>query len=829
MPRIRHDNDARYALRASFVDANGDVIGGDTIVIDNLPSEDPRISNTQISNWDTAYSWGNHASAGYLTATTWTDNSLLLTRGTAVPDTAGDSSGLSAHYLSYNATNKPPGTDHSLLTLSYDSDWQTQIAADWREGGQLYIRSQSDGTWSAWANVWDSTDFSSTSISNWDTAYGWGNHASAGYFPTSGGTLTGDLTVDNVTLGGSGTIAGSTWANGTFHCGTASAGWAMDSNELYNSGTAIIGTLAGNLELKPSGSVKAFAAFSSTSTITASGGNSTDWNTAYGWGNHASAGYLTAVPAAFAPGVATELSGSVNLNDLNAAQAGFYVQSQNADTPGNNYPVSQAGSLLVQKSAGNATQMYITYNGSSTELYFRANYTGVYGAWRKAWDDSDFSSTNVSNWNTAYGWGNHGAAGYLSASGGTVTGSLTVNGVVLTNEVRCRSGQQLVLNAGESSGYASGQTSEFVYANAESGLQVNSSPDNWSSGWAGRNTATICDPSGQSTFPAQLNVTGHGNSSQWNTAYGWGNHASAGYATPNSITDVVRASGGRWTFKSRNQMNNSNGVDEALQVYADNGNDAFMTFHVGGDHATNFGLENSTNRLGYGGYSTGATFYKFHSTQDFPAVHRSVTGSYGSIEIDGGAAGGYEGYSIGGRAVFMHDNGTTTGIYNDVDNQWILRGVHNGQTDINHAGSTKGYTYTSGFRVNGNLLATSDVYAYYSDERLKDVVGAIESPLESIGAIETFYYTHNDKARELGYEGSERQVGVSAQSVQAVLPEVVGRAPIDDDGEGGSVTGEDYMTVKYERIVPLLIEGIKDLTRQLESVKLELKEIKGGD
>lgn len=318
----------------------------------------------------------------------------------------------------------------------------------------------------------------------------------------------------------------------------------------------------------------------------------------------------------------------------------------------------------------------------------------------------------------------------------------------------------------------------------------------------------------------------------WNTAYGWGNHADADYASLTSSHDIDRAAGGYWTFKSSGDITASNGTANALQVYADNNNDAFMTFHVGGDHATNLGLDGATNRLGYGGWSAGSTFYKFWSTQDFASVPSSPVqsgtggGNYGSVYIDGGGTGGYEGYSIGGRAVFMHNNGSNTGLYNDVNNHWLLRGDHNGPSYMYQAGAIKGYTYGSGFRVTGNLLATSDVYAYYSDERLKDVVGAIESPLESIGAIDTFYYTHNDKARELGYEGSERQVGVSAQSVQAVLPEVIGRAPIDDDGEGGSVTGEDYMTVKYDRIVPLLIEGIKELTSELESVKLELKELK---
>jgi hypothetical protein len=194
-------------------------------------------------------------------------------------------------------------------------------------------------------------------------------------------------------------------------------------------------------------------------------------------------------------------------------------------------------------------------------------------------------------------------------------------------------------------------------------------------------------------------------------------------------------------------------------------------------------------------------------------------GDYGSVHSSGGATGGYIGYSLNGRAVFMHNNGTTTGIYNDVNNHWIIVGTHGGATGLYHAGAQTGYTYAGGWRVTGSILATSNIYAYYSDERLKDVVGKIDTPLEKIKAIDTFYYTHNDTARELGYEGSERQVGVSAQSVQSVMPEVIGLAPIDDDGEGGSVTGENYMTVQYERLVPLLIESIKELTAEVEALK----------
>ena len=55
----------------------------------------------------------------------------------------------------------------------------------------------------------------------------------------------------------------------------------------------------------------------------------------------------------------------------------------------------------------------------------------------------------------------------------------------------------------------------------------------------------------------------------------------------------------------------------------------------------------------------------------------------------------------------------------------------------------------------------------------------------------------------------KREVGVSAQEVQSILPEIVAPAPID----------EKYLTVRYERLVPLLIEAIKELEAQVAELK----------
>ena len=140
--------------------------------------------------------------------------------------------------------------------------------------------------------------------------------------------------------------------------------------------------------------------------------------------------------------------------------------------------------------------------------------------------------------------------------------------------------------------------------------------------------------------------------------------------------------------------------------------------------------------------------------------------------------------------------------------------------DGSDAVKTSGNQTIAGIKTfNEDIRGKKNVVAYYSDIRLKDIQGPIENPIEKVKAIETFYYTHGDRARELGYEGSEIQVGVSAQSVQAVAPELIHRAPVDDDGEGGSVTGESYITVDYPRLVPLLIESIKQLSAEIEELK----------
>jgi len=116
-----------------------------------------------VANGATTLATGNAiydfvTNLGYLTSTTFSSNGMLSTRGTADRDSIGDSSGLTVNYSQSTGTNKPTGTDHSLLTMSYSSAWQNQIAQDWRNNGRMFIRGQNSGTWSSWYQVYSSAD-----------------------------------------------------------------------------------------------------------------------------------------------------------------------------------------------------------------------------------------------------------------------------------------------------------------------------------------------------------------------------------------------------------------------------------------------------------------------------------------------------------------------------------------------------------------------------------------------------------------------------------------------------------------------------------------------
>jgi len=127
----------------------------------------------------------------------------------------------------------------------------------------------------------------------------------------------------------------------------------------------------------------------------------------------------------------------------------------------------------------------------------------------------------------------------------------------------------------------------------------------------------------------------------------------------------------------------------------------------------------------------------------------------------------------------------------------------------------------------GNIIATGNITAYYSDERLKERISGIENPLDKVCSLDGFIYTENELAKSVGYNCDKPQLGLSAQQVQKVAPEIVSLAPFDmtgdndpnGDGKIYSKSGENYLTVDYARLVPMLVEAIKELKSEIEELK----------
>jgi len=133
--------------------------------------------------------------------------------------------------------------------------------------------------------------------------------------------------------------------------------------------------------------------------------------------------------------------------------------------------------------------------------------------------------------------------------------------------------------------------------------------------------------------------------------------------------------------------------------------------------------------------------------------------------------------------------------------------------------------------VTGSISATADITAYSSDRRLKENFRSIEEPIDKIKKLNGYIFDWNDKSEEVGFNPRRKkdEVGLIAQEVQDVIPQAVAPAPFDSElnHEGTefiSLSGENYLTVQYEKLVPLLIEAIKDQQKQIDELRVKLEE-----
>jgi hypothetical protein len=360
------------------------------------------------------------------------------------------------------------------------------------------------------------------------------------------------------------------------------------------------------------------------------------------------------------------------------------------------------------------------------------------------------------------------------------SGYLTANGLI-TNELRCLTSQQLILNAGESSGKVSGQTNKFVYVNAEAGLSVNT-PDSGHSNWATGYTVDTTIVKGDS-----ITIKG-------NTVWHSGNDGSG------SGLDADLLDGRNLDFDAAT-ANTVAGRNSSGDIFARLIRSTFAnrTSAIDSDSAVIMRVNDTTNN-----------FHRPVSGSVFADWFSSPGNSDGFVKTSGDQ-------TITGDKTFSDNTRLYLGTGNDFG--FFHNGTDN-YIDLNignlyiRDNTTTRWTFA---RTTGNFSATGDITAFSSDIRLKTNIEPIQNALDKVLSLNGFTYNFNEIGKGLGFDIGIRHSGVSAQDVQRVLPEAVCPAPAD----------KNYLTVKYDKLVPLLIEAIKEQNVKIEYLEKKIEEIEG--
>ena len=236
------------------------------------------------------------------------------------------------------------------------------------------------------------------------------------------------------------------------------------------------------------------------------------------------------------------------------------------------------------------------------------------------------------------------------------------------------------------------------------------------------------------------------------------------------------------------------------------------TAHTFGGTVTATSLEGTLTTAAQGNVTSLGTLTTL--TVDDITLNGSTISDSGDLTMD---IGGDLVIDVDGTDIILKDGGTAFGrfkrdssdfiIKSEANNEdIILRGQDGGSTidalllDMSEAGSALFNSDISG----STIRASGDIIAFNSsDERLKDNVEPIKFPLDKLGKIGGYEFDWNDKQQI--YHGHD--VGVLAQEIEEVLPEAV-----KDRGSG-------YKGVQYDKIIPLLIEGIKELKEKVKHIE----------
>jgi hypothetical protein len=131
-------------------------------------------------------------------------------------------------------------------------------------------------------------------------------------------------------------------------------------------------------------------------------------------------------------------------------------------------------------------------------------------------------------------------------------------------------------------------------------------------------------------------------------------------------------------------------------------------------------------------------------------------------------------------------------------------------------GSFSSTVGTGALTVSGAITATGEITAYYSDANLKKDIVEIQDPIAKVMSLRGITFRPNETALALGITDKE-EVGVIAQEVEAVLPQLVSESAF-----------KGFKTVKYEKLTALLLEAVKAQQLQIDALTAQIAKLGGS-